>query len=171
MSSEISTKPSISEEVFAKFISENIGCDVLNAPNSSWKYVNTDFMGSLHEQYETYIFKKTVRDNPKCKEIIANVVKGRSVNFCLDIDMNKKESYDFVYRYKKLFFPDYTLAMCKKEYGKARNRIEIEDVNPYLDIEFPSSIDDGHVIFYTSFCNRKYIERQLASRRILTLRK
>ena len=29
---------SISEEVFARFISENIGCDILNAPNSSWSY-------------------------------------------------------------------------------------------------------------------------------------
>lgn len=171
MSSDISTKLSISEEVFAKFISENIGCDVLNAPNSSWRYINTDFLGSLHEQYETYIFKKAVKSNPKCKGIIANVVKGKSVNFSLETNMNKSEIYSFVYRYKKLFFPDYTLAMCKKEFGKARNRIELEDFSPYLYIEFPSMMDYGQVIFYTDFCNKKYIENQLSKGKILTLQK
>lgn len=166
-----SSKPSISEEVFAKFISDNIGCDILHAPNSSWRYVNTDFLGSLHEQYETYMFKKTVRDNPNIKEIIANVVKGKSVNFCLDINMNKREIYSFTYRYKKLFFPDYTLAKCKQEYGKEQFSIFVEDVNPYLSISPPSLMGPGHIVFYTSFCNRKYIEKQLAKGKILTHKK
>ena len=86
---------SISEEEFAKFISENIGCDRLNAPNSSWSYDTTDFLGNGRDMYETYIFKKHVPNNLKCSEIRANVVRGKSVNFCLDFKMNKREIYDY----------------------------------------------------------------------------
>lgn len=64
MNSDISSIPCVSEATFAKFISDNVGCDVLNAPNSTWKYDHTDFGGSLSEQYETYFFKKSVMDNP-----------------------------------------------------------------------------------------------------------
>lgn len=46
MNSDISSIPCISEATFAKFISDNVGCDVLNAPNSTWKYDHTDFGGS-----------------------------------------------------------------------------------------------------------------------------
>lgn len=49
-------------------------------------------------------------DNPKCNSIEALVIKGRSVNFTFDIKMSKRELYNFVSSYKKLYFPDYTLA-------------------------------------------------------------
>ena len=166
-----STRPSISEEVFSKFISDNIGCDVLNAPNSSWKYDITDFLGNGSEMYETYIFKKPVSGNPKCKDVQVNVVKGDSVNLCIDIKMNKKEIFDFVYRYKKLFFPDYTLAKCKKEYGNEEFSIYTEGITPSLSIRFPFMGDPCSMIFYTSFCNKAYIDKQKAKGKILTLQK
>ena len=167
----LSARPSISEEVFSKFISDNIGCDVLNAPNSSWKYDTTDFLGNGSEMYETYIFKKPVFGNPKCKDVQVNVVKGDSVNLCIDIKMNKKEIFDFVYRYKKLFFPDYTLAKCKKEYGNEEFSIYTEGITPSLDIRFPFMGDPCSIIFYTSFCNKAYIDKQKAKGKILTLQK
>ena len=68
--------------------------------------------------YETYIFKKPVMENIKCKEITANVVKGESVNLSIEFKMNKKEMLELICRYKILFFPDYTLAKCKKEFGR-----------------------------------------------------
>jgi hypothetical protein len=166
-----STRPSISEEVFSKFISDNIGCDVLNAPNSSWKYDITDFLGNGSEMYETYIFKKPVSGNPKCKDVQVNVVKGDSVNLCIDIKMNKKEIFDFVYRYKKLFFPDYTLVKCKKEYGNEEFSIYTEGITPSLSIRFPFMGDPCSMIFYTSFCNKAYIDKQKAKGKILTLQK
>lgn len=166
-----STRPSISEEVFSKFISDNIGCDVLNAPNSSWKYDTTDFLGNGSEMYETYIFKKPVSGNPKCKDVQVNVVKGDSVNLCIDIKMNKKEIFDFVYRYKKLFFPDYTLVKCKKEYGNEEFSIYTEGITPSLSIRFPFMGDPCSMIFYTSFCNKAYIGKQKAKGKILTLQK
>lgn len=161
---------SISEEVFAKFINENIGCDVLNSPNSSWKYDTTDFLGDGAEVYETYIFKKRILGNSKCNEIIANVVRGKSVNFSLDFKMNKKEIFDFVYRYKKQFFPDYTLAKCKKEYGKEQFSIYTEGISPSLDISFPFMGDPCSMTFYTPFCNKAYIEKRKAKGSILTLK-
>ena len=167
----LSTRRSISEEVFSKFISDNIGCDILNAPNSSWKYDTTDFLGNGSEMYETYIFKKPVSGNPKCKDVQVNVVKGDSVNLCIDIKMNKKEIFDFVYRYKKLFFPDYTLAKCKKEYGNEEFSIYTEGITPSLDIRFPFMGDPCSIIFYTSFCNKAYIDKQKAKGKILTLQK
>ncbi len=128
---------SISEEQFAKFISDNFGCDILNAPNSSWKYNMTDFLGNGFQMYETYIFKKPVTGKPKCKEIRANVIKGESVNFCLDIEMSRDEIFDFVYRYKKLFVHDYTLEKCKKEYGCEESFIYTKGINPSLNVRFP----------------------------------
>lgn len=170
MNSDISSIPSISEMKFAKFISDNIGCDIQNAPNSSWKYDHTDFTGSLSEQYETYLFKKSVKGNPKCNKIEALVIKGRSVNFTLDIKMNKNELYNFIYSYKKLFFSDYTLAKCKKEYGKEQSQIEIEDFFPYLNIDFPFAKGGAYTVtFYTIFCNKDYIDNQRKSKKILTL--
>ena len=166
-----SRPPSISEEVFAKFISENIGCDILNAPNSSWSYDTTDFLGNGRDMYETYIFKKRVPNNLKCSEIQANVVKGKSVNFCLDIKMNKREIYDFVYRYKKLFYPDYTFAKCKKEYASEQFSIYTEGITPSLDIRFPFMGDPCSMVFYTSFCNTAYVEKKKEQKKILTLEK
>ena len=162
---------SISEEQFAKFISENFGCDIINAPNSSWKYSMTDFLGNGFQMYETYIFKKPVSGNPKCKEIRANVIKGESVNFCLDIDMSKDEIFDFVYRYKKLFIPDYTLYKCKKEYGSEQSFIYTEGITPSINISFPFLGDPCSIIFHTSFCNKAYIDKQKAEKEILTLEK
>ncbi len=166
-----SSPPSISEEVLSKFISDSIGCDVYKAPNSSWKYDTTDFLGNGSEMYETYIFKKPVSGNPRCKEIQANVVKGESVNLCIDVKMNKKEVFDFVYRYKKLFFPDYTLTKCKEEYGNEEFSIYTEGITPSLHISFPFMGDPCSLIFYTSFCNKAYIEKQKANGEILTLQK
>ena len=162
---------SISEEVFANFINENIGCDVLNSPDSSWKYDTTDFLGNGTEVYETYIFKKRILGNPKCNEIVANVVRGKSVNFSIDIKMNKKEIFDFVYRYKKQFFPDYTLAKCKKEYGKEEFSIYTEGISPSLDIRFPFMGDPCSMIFYTSFCNKTYIDNKKVQKKVLTIEK
>ena len=162
---------SISEEVFAKFISENIGCDILNAPNSSWSYDTTDFLGNGKDMYETYIFKKRVPNNLKCSEIQANVVKGKSVNFCLDFKMSKREIYDFVYRYKKLFYPDYTFAECKKEYASEQFSIYTEGITPSLDIRFPFMGDPCSMVFYTSFCNTAYVEKKKGQKKILTLEK
>ena len=169
---EQSPRPlSISEDVFAKFISENIGCDILNAPNSSWSYDTTDFLGNGRDMYETYIFKKRVPNNLKCSEIQANVVRGKSVNFCLDFKMNKREIYDFVYRYKKLFFPDYTFAKCKKEYASEQFSIYTEGITPSLDIRFPFMGDPCSMVFYTSFCNTAYVEKKKSQKKILTLEK
>lgn len=154
-----STEPSISEEVFVKFINENIGCDVHNAPNSSWKYDHTDFLGSLSEQYETYYFNKRVIGNPQFKEIFALVVKGRSVNFSINMNMNKREIYSFINRYKKLFFPDYSLTKCKQEYGKEKYSILVDDVKPNLSISFSSIMGPGNIVFFTSFCNKSYIDK------------
>ena len=162
---------SISEETFAKFISENIGCDILKVPNSSWKYDSTDFLGNGSEMYETYIFKKPVSSNPKCKEVQANIIKGERANLCIVFNMNKKEIFGFVYRYKKLFFPDYTLAKCKKEYGNEEFSIYTEGISPSLDIRFPFMGDSCSLIFYTSFCNKTYIDKQKEKRKILTLQK
>lgn len=162
---------SISEEIFAKFISENVGCDILKAPNSSWKYDTTDFLGDGGEMYESYIFKKPISGNPKYKEIQAYVVKGESVNFCIDVKLNKKEIFDFVCRYKKLFFPDYTLAKCKREYGKEESSIYTEGISPSLNISFPFMRDPCYITFYTSFCNRDYMDKQKAKGKILTLQK
>lgn len=164
-----SSELSISEEVFVKFINDNIGCDVHNAPNSSWKYDHTDFLGSLSELYETYYFKKRLIGNPKFKEIFALAVKGISVNFTLDMNMSKSEIYSFINRYKKLFFPDYSLAKCKKEYGKEKYSILIDDIKPSLSISFPSIMGPGHIVFFTSFCNKSYIDKQKAKGKILTL--
>lgn len=165
-----STPPSISEEVFSKFISDNIGCDILNAPNSSWEYETTDFLGDGHDFFETHVFKKVISNNPKCKEIIANVCKGEYVNFSMSYKMNKMEVYDFIYRYKKLFFHDYTLAKCKKEYGNESYSILIEGISPSLSVSPPLYGEDTYsLIFYTSFCNKDYIERQKANGEILTL--
>ena len=162
---------SISEEAFAKFVSENIGCDILNAPNSSWSYDTTDFLGNGRDVYETYIFKKRVPNNLKCSEIRANVVKGKSVNFCLDFKMNKREIYDFVYRYKKLFFPDYTFAKCKKEYASEQFSIYTEGITPSLDIRYPFMGDPCFMVFYTTFCNTAYVEKKKEQKKILTLEK
>lgn len=174
MKSSTSSKPSISEEVFSQFIKDTIGCDVYNAPNSSWRYDTTDFLGSLREQYETYIYKKTVKGNPKCKKIVANVVKGESVNFCMDVDMTKQEVLELVHQYRKLFYPDYTIAECKKEYSKGKKQfgIDLLDINPCLSIIFPNSMQSTcSLTFYTSFCNKAYIEKQLANKKVLTLLK
>lgn len=162
-------QPSISEKIFAKFISDNIGCDVLNAPNFSWQYVTTDFLGNLSRQYETYIFKKYVLNNPKCKKIIANVVEGEIVNFSLDTVMTKEEIYDFVYKYKKLFFPGYTIEKCKKEYVNNLYSIFIDGIRPGLSINFSPMINSVSIIFYTTFCNKDYIVKKKAKGEILTL--
>lgn len=170
MNSDISSIPCISEATFAKFISDNVGCDVLNVPNSTWKYDHTDFGGSLSEQYETYFFKKSVMDNPKCNSIEALVIKGRSVNFTFDIKMSKRELYNFVSSYKKLYFPDYTLAMCKKEFGKEQSLIEIEDFFPCLSIDFPFMRGEAYTVtFYTLFCNKDYIDGLKTRKKKLTL--
>ncbi len=163
---------SITEEIFSKFISENVGCDVLKVPNSSWKYENTDFLGDGREFFETYVFKKVISNNTKCKEIIANVCKGDYVNLSMSYKMNKKEVFDFIYKYKKLFFPDYTLAKCKKEYGNEPYSILVEGISPSLSIRPPFSGEiTCSLTFYTSFCNKTYIENQKASGKILTLQK
>lgn len=161
---------SISEETFSKFIIENIGCDILKAPNSSWIYDNTDFLGDGFETFETYNFKKNI-ENPKCKEITAVVPKGERVNFSLEIKLNKKDLLDFVYRYKKLFFADYSLAKCKEEYGKERNFF-LEGISPFLTIDSPFTTGDPYTLtFFTSFCNKTYIEKQKKNGKILTLQK
>lgn len=163
---------SITEELFSKFIDENVGCDVFKVPNSSWKYDTTDFLGDGREFFETYVFKKVISNNPKCKEIIANVCKGDYVNISVSYKMNKKEVFDFIYRYKKLFFPDYTLAECKKEYGNEPYSILVEGISPSLSIRPPFSGENNcSLTFYTPFCNKAYIERQKANGKILTLHK
>lgn len=162
---------SISEDIFAKFIKENIGCDIHKAPNSSWKYDTTDFLGNGSEMYESYIFKKPIPDNPKCKEVQAYVVKGESVNLCIDLKIKKKEILDFVCRYKKLFFPDYSLAKCKKEYGNEEFSIYTEGITPSLIISLPFMGDPCSVTFYTSFCNKDYMDKLKAKGKILTLQK
>ena len=161
---------SISEEMFSKFISENLGCDVLKAPNSSWKYVNTDFLGDGAETFETYVFKKCVLDNPRCNEIEAIVPKGDNVNFCMNVRTNKKDILDFVYKYKKLFFPDYTLAKCEEEYGKEEFSFHLEGVSPFLNVRLPFMGESCSITFYTSFCNKAYIEKLMAAGNILTLK-
>lgn len=148
-----------------------MGCDVRNSPNSSWKYDTTDFLGDGRETFETYMFKKRILDNPKCQEIKAVVPKGDKVNFVLDIKMNKKEIFEFVHRYKKLFYPDYTLTKCKKEYGKEDFSFFTEGISPLLAVTFPSMGSPCSITFYTSFCNKAYIERQIAKGEILTLKR
>lgn len=163
---------SITEEIFSKFIGENVGCDVFKVPNSSWKYDTTDFLGDGREFFETYVFKKVISNNPKCKEIIANVCKGDYVNLSMTYKMNKKEVFDFIYKYKKLFFPGYTLAKCKKEYGNEPYSILVEGISPSLSIRPPFSGENTcSLTFYTSFCNKAYIEKQKANGKILTLQK
>lgn len=162
---------SISEEIFANFIREYIGCDILKTPNSSWKYDTTDFLGDGSEMYESYIFKKPVSGNPKCKEIQAYVAKGESVNFCIDVKMNKKEIFDFVCRYKKLFFPNYTLAKCKREYGNEESSIYTEGISPSLNIGFPFMGDPCNIIFYTSFCNKTYMDKLKTKGKVISLKK
>ena len=160
---------SISEETFAQFISENIGCDVLKAPNSSWKYDKTDFLGDGAEMFETYVFKKQVLDNPKCKGVEAIVPKGDRVNFCLNLKTNKKDILDFVCKYKRLLFPDYTLVKCKEEYENGRH-FHIDGISPFLSIDAPLFAGDPYsVTFYTSFCNKAYIEKLMTKGEILTL--
>ena len=159
---------SISEEVFAKFISEVIGCDVFNVPNSSWQYENTDFLGNGSEMYETYIFKKPVLNNPKCKEIKANVVKGKSVNIYMDFEGTKKEVNDIMFKYKKLFLPNYTIAQFRKEYGNERYPY-LEGISPALSITPPAMGDPYSLTFYTSFCNKAYVEKLKADRTILAI--
>lgn len=154
----ISTPHSISEEVFSKFISDNIGCDVLKAPNSSWKFETTEIHSYDGKEYESHIFKKPIFGNPICKEIQAAVVKGESVNFCMDIKMNKIETIDFVYRYKKLFFPNYTLAKCKKEYGNEENLIHTKGISPALNILLSDMGDAYFMGIQTSFCNKAYLD-------------
>lgn len=166
-----STPPSISEEVFSKFISDNFDCDVFNSPNSSWEYDTTKLLGNDGEKYESYIFKKTISGNPKSKEIQAAAVIGVGVNFCMDIKMNKKEILDFVYRYKKLFFPDYTLAKCKKEYGDEENLIYTKGISPALNILLSDMGVAYFMGFQTPFCNKAYIDKQKAKGKILTFLK
>ena len=162
---------SISEDTFVNFFSENFGCDILNAPNSSWKYDTTDFLGNGAEMYETYIFKKPVMENIKCKEITANVVKGESVNLSIEFKMNKKEMLELICRYKILFFPDYTLAKCKKEFGREQFPFT-EGISPSLSIT-PPMFGESHysLTFYTRFCNKDYIDKLKAKKKILTLQK
>lgn len=145
--------------------------DVLNAPNSSWKYDTTDFLGDGSEMFETYIFKKHIKDNPKCKEIKAIVPKGDIVNFSLDIKLNKKEILELIYRYKKLFIDDYTLAKCKKEFGDERFPYT-DGISPSLHVSPPMFGETCYSLtFYTLFCNKAYIEKQKAQKKILTLEK
>lgn len=164
-----STPPSISEEVFSKFISDNFDCDVFNSPNSSWEYDTTKLLGNDGEKYESYIFKKTISGNPISKEIQAAAVIGVGVNFCMDIKMNRKEILDFVYRYKKLFFPDYTLAKCKKEYGDEENLIYTKGISPALNVLLSDMGVAYFMGFQTPFCNKAYIDKQKAKGKILTL--
>ena len=169
---ENDAKPrSMSEEEFAQFISENFGCDVLNAPNPTWKYDTTDFMGNGREMFETYIFKKRITGNPKCKEIVANVIKGSSVNFSMYSRASKRDLLALVYKYKKMVIPDYTMEECKKEYGQGKSSICVDDVNPYLTVSLPYMGYPGSLIFYTSFCNKDYVVKQKANGTILTLKR
>ena len=162
---------SISEEVFSKFISENLGCDVFNVPDSSWEYDNTNFLGDGREFFETYVFKKLIPRNPKCKEIRAHVIQGNRVNLSMDCNMSKKEMLEFIYRYKKLFFPDYTLEKCKKESGEKLS-VDFFGLLPLLNVTPPSFDKTSYsVIFYTYFCNKAYIEKLKANDEILTLQK
>ncbi len=165
-----STPTSISEKVFSKFISDNFGCDVFNAPNTSWEYDTTKTHGKDGEKYESYIFKKSISGNPKSKEIQAAAVIGVGVNFCMDIKMNKKEIIDFVYRYKKLFFPNYTLIKCKKEYGDEENLIYTKGISPALSILLSDMGVAYFMAFQTSFCNKAYIDKQKEKGKILTLK-
>ena len=164
----LSTRSSISEEVFSKFISDIIGCDVLNAPNSSWKYETTNFHEYKGKKYESYVFKKSISGNSKCKEIQAVLVTGEGVRFCVDLKMKKKEIIDFVCEYKKLFFPDYTLAKCKKEYSDEENLIFTEELTPSLQILLPDTGTLCSIVFFTSFCNKDYIDKQKVQKKILT---
>ncbi len=94
------------------------------------------------------------------------------MNLSMSYKMNKKEVFDFIYKYKKLFFPDYTLAKCKKEYGNEPYSILVEGISPSLSIRPPFSGEiTCSLTFYTSFCNKTYIENQKASGKILTLQK
>ena len=161
----------ISEEDFYKFISESIGCEVRNVPDSSWNYDTTDFLGDGTEMYETYIFKKPVLRNLKCKEIIANVVKGSSVNLSIDLKMNNEEIHELIFSYKKLFFPDYTMEKCKKEYGSEQFSFHIDGISPSLSITPPFMGNPYSLIFYTRFCNKAYIEELRANKGLVTLLK
>lgn len=149
---------SITEEEFSKFISENLGYDVLNAPDASWRYLYTDPLGSGIEMYDVYIFKKSNFDNPKCEEIKATIPRGNAVNFTVDVKMSKTQILDFVYRYKKLFYPDYRLSKCHVEYGDNESSIFLDDVNPFLSVSLPFIGDPCSITFYTSFCNKAYID-------------
>ena len=168
---KFSTPLSISEKVFSKFMSDNIGCNVFNAPNSSWKYDTTKFNEYKGKKYESYIFKKNIFGNSKCKEIQAVLVTGEGVRFCVDMKMNKKEIIDFVYKYKKLFFPYYTLAKCKKEYGDEEILIFTEEISPSLQILLPDTGTSCSIVFFTSFCNKDYIDKQKAKGEIITQQK
>ena len=85
--------------------------------------------------------------------------------------MKKKEIIDFVYKYKKLFFPDYTLAKCTKEYSDEENLIFTEELTPSLHILLPDTGTTCSIVFFTSFCNKDYIDKQKAQKKILTLEK
>ena len=157
---------SITEEEFSKFISENFGYDVLNAPNSSWRYIYTDVLNRGAETRDIYIFKKYNFDNPKCEEIKAAVPRGTSVNFIMDVKMNKMEILDFVYKYKKLFYPDYRLSKCHVEYGGESSFITLDDVSPWLSVRLPNWGDPCSISFYTTFCNKAYIDELKAKGKI-----
>ncbi len=166
-----STEISISEEIFSKFISENFDCDLFNAPNSSWKYVKTDFQGDGRDFFESYIFTKNISGKLKFKKINLIVPKGKRAKFTLDIKLSKKDLLDFVYKYKKLFFNDYTKAKCKEEYGDEQFSFYIEGVSPFLDVKLPVISELCSLTFYTSFCNKSYIDIQKSKGKILTLQK
>ena len=166
----INTIP-ISEEVFSKFFMDNLNIDVSNVPNRLWEYEMTDFLGNGAENYETYVFKK--RGFWKgFKEITANVVKGICVNLFIDeFEVKKEEMLEFIYKYKKLFFPDYTLEQCKNEYGDKETSFFIEGISPSLSISPPIFGSAYSICFYTDFCNKEYIKELISKRSILTLLK
>lgn len=136
----------------------------LYAPYSSWEYDTTKFYSYNGEKYESYIFKKPISGNSKCKEIQAVVVKGEGVRFCMDFKMNKYEMFDFVYKYKKLFFSDYTLVKCKKDYGNEENLIYIEGISPSLHILLPDTGTSCSIVFFHFFLQQR-LHRQAESKR------
>ena len=164
----LSFRLSISEVVFCKFIKDNFGYDVLNAPNASWRYLYTDPYGSGFRMYDVYIFKKRDFDNPQCETIQAGVLEGNSVNFTMDVKMSKMGILILIYRYKKLFFPDYTFDMCKNEYGSEEISIYTKGLDPSLSVMFPVDGQPCHITFYTSFCNKTYVEKLKANGTIIT---
>ncbi len=58
--------------------------------------------------------------------------------------------------------------MCKNEYGSEEISIYTKGLDPSLSVMFPVDGQPCHITFYTSFCNKTYVEKLKANGTIIT---